>query len=96
LSDKNVKQGSNEYNVSNIYVISFTPYSVSKTNKMNILLSYPATVNPATNSENCFVTAGTAKTTAEDCTKIENARLFKIMNAIPPNYSGEVKIQIEL
>lgn len=69
---------------------------MSKTNKMNILLSYPSTVRDAPESANCIVTAGNYKTTTADCKKIENARLYKITNAIPANYEGEVKIEIVL
>jgi len=96
LSSDNIKQGSNEYNEVNTYTVTFTPYSTSKANPMSILLSYPATVNPTANSANCIVKAGSTSTTVDDCAKIENARLFKIANAIPANHTGPVTIAVEL
>lgn len=62
---------------------------------MNILMSYPATVDDTPNSASCTVQAGKVTTSPEKCEKIENARLFRIKEAIPVNYSGEVKISIE-
>lgn len=96
LGSKNIIQGSNEYSEVNVYQITFKPYSVSKANKMNIQLSYPATVSPSPKSTECYVEAGNYRSPQGKCSKIEGARLFKIVDAIPANHSDMVKIFIEL
>lgn len=69
----------------------------TKTLYRNILLSYPATVTiddyPITNG--CEVKAGSYTTEPSSCTKVEGARLFKILKAIPPNYDGDVEVKIK-
>lgn len=73
---------------------------------MNILLTYPGTVNSLEdftdksgkkwNTEGCTVVAGKTTSDPNNCKKIEGSRLIKITNAIPANHDGDVKIIVNL
>ena len=98
LSADSIKQIDDDYSKPNEYSISFTPFSIVKASSVNILLSYPTTVNPdpSTITNGCIVVAGSFISDPKNCVKIEGARLFKITNAIPAGYSGKVTIRIKL
>jgi hypothetical protein len=96
LDSDSITQGSNEYSEPTDYEVTFTPNTRTKKFYRSILLSYPVTVTiddyPIQNG--CQVIAGSYKSEPTDCTKVDKARLFKITKAIPPDYSGPVKIVI--
>jgi hypothetical protein len=60
------------------------------------MLSYPATVQvpEETIKNGCIVTAGTFKSDPVNCVKVEGARMFRIKDAIPAAYEGDVSIEI--
>jgi len=94
----NFIQGDMDYSVSNEYRITFTPYSIVRTNSIALLFSYPVTVepDPTAISSGCYVQAGSTKSATSDCVKIEGSRLFKISNAIPVGWDREVTLVIKM
>ena len=71
-------------------------------NTASILLAYPVSVEPTAefSEGGCIVTAvdapGSPATPKEACKKIPGARLYKITNAIPKTYGGQISIELRL
>jgi hypothetical protein len=105
LSHENIVQDTTDYGAEAMFKITFTPHSIVELNPVAILFSYPVAVEPASAALDpaggCTVTADHAKggpvtTPKENCQKIAGARLFKIKNAIPKGYGGQVTITIKM